>query len=58
MLTIQIVCVLLGMWIYKMDKNESSAIILLMFYWHYRTFHLDTVIFNWFLRIDIKCLRL
>ena len=45
------------MWIYKMDKNESSAIILLMFYWHYRTFHLDTVIFNWFLRIDIKCLR-
>lgn len=32
MLTIQIVCVLLGMWIYKMDKNESSAIILLMFF--------------------------
>lgn len=32
MLIIQIVCVLIGMWIYNMDKNESSAIILLLFF--------------------------
>lgn len=32
MLIIQSLCVLLGIWIYKMDKNESSAIILLIFF--------------------------
>lgn len=32
MLIIQTFCVLLGMWIYTIDKNESSAIILLLFF--------------------------
>lgn len=32
MLILQTLCVLLGMWIYEMHKNESSSIILLMFF--------------------------
>lgn len=32
MLVIQTICVLLGIWVYNLDKSESSAIILLMFF--------------------------
>ncbi|ARJ50858.1 sensor histidine kinase [Staphylococcus lutrae] len=32
MVMIQALCVLIGTWVYNMDKNESSAMILLMFF--------------------------
>ena len=31
MILIQIICVMMGLWIYQLDKHESSTIILMIF---------------------------